>query len=159
MVPFASNCVARFAALAPCAFGAGPVLTYTGALRALCQCSRLEPAHMSPSVVQSTWLSKSGDGAQLYCDTHHQSSARGTMRRQSKLDIHIHQQAPRHLHAPQHPSKAAVRGHGGGGRKRNRGTLARGATCGAQAPRRGWALRPFGVVFALPSGFVRALCH
>ena len=44
----------------------------------------------------------------------------------------------------------AARGHGRGGRKRNRGTLARGAKCGAQAPRKGSASRPLGVLGSPP---------
>ena len=50
---------------------------------------------------------------------------------------------------------AAAHGHGRGGRKRNRGNLARGATCGAQAPRKGWASRPLGVLGPPPLACLR----
>ena len=44
--------------------------------------------------------------------------------------------------APSLLRKTAAHGHGRGGRKRNRGNLARGATYGAKTPGRVWAQSP-----------------
>ena len=65
--------------------------------------------------------------------------------------IHIYQWAPAAGSSPAAPSQVmAAQGHGRGGREQNRGNLARGASCGAQAPRKGWASRPFGVLGSPP---------